>query len=623
MGSSYSNITLHGPARDAIIKALEARGRLAFVGPDTGGFVVVFDEAVDVDPDQSAHLAAELSAALNGLALAATVYDDDIFLYALARDGQVVDMYTSAPGYGEGGVEPPAGGDAAVLSAAFGSGDAGAVERILRTAAGEDGYLFESQRHADLAEVLGLPTHSVGLGFGYIHEGDDDQIEGEITLVGSLDRLNQPPMDLQAQLAATPAGQEAMERIAAIEASAKHPAHAYFRALLGGDAPAVRALFAGEPLLDDPVSGRVDGGSLDAHVAAVQGLFAGGTAQYTPVGMFETDERVVSHGQIVSQMAGEMVVLPCACVWERADDGYRELRAYWSPAALKQQRGDRAPLLPPSPDLPLPDAVARHLAALAADDLPALMATYDETCLSPMPIPWLDPADTVRRQYGAQLGQQGAVVLTPCAVTTNDEACAVEWVTTKWDGADIPPQAGLSIYDLRGGRVCQAHLFGDLAPAPSAGGLDALGGLAGLGGMGGLGDLGGLGGLGDLGALGGMPGGMEITPEAMQQAMDEVMRMMGNPSGLADMMKGIQEMMGGGGMPGMPGPGGQGMPGMEAFGMEMFGAFEPPPGEGDADPVDDDGDAGGSDVDDPDPPASDDDVLDIDLGPSGNGKHPG
>jgi hypothetical protein len=142
-------------------------------------------------------------------------------------------------------------------------------------------------------------------------------------------------------------------------------------------------------------------------------------------------------------------------------------------------------------------------------------------------------------------------------------------------------------------------------------------------------------GLGDLGALGGMPGGMQITPEAMQEAMDEVMRMMGNPSGLADMMKGIQEMMGGGGFPpGMPGLGGQGMPGMGSFGMDMFGAFEQQPGADDpgAGASGAEGGAGGSDVEDAAPPASndesppstpDDEVLDIDLGPSGNGKHPG
>jgi RNA polymerase sigma factor (sigma-70 family) len=43
MGSSYSNITLQGPERDRIIQALEARGRQAYVGPASGGFVVVFE----------------------------------------------------------------------------------------------------------------------------------------------------------------------------------------------------------------------------------------------------------------------------------------------------------------------------------------------------------------------------------------------------------------------------------------------------------------------------------------------------------------------------------------------------------------------------------------------------
>ncbi|HET7230162.1 MAG TPA: nuclear transport factor 2 family protein [Longimicrobium sp.] len=613
MGASYSNITLQGPERGRIIQALEARGRQAYVGPAENGRVVVFDEQSEGDPDQGAEFAQELTRELGGVALAVTVHDDDIFLYALVRDGQVLDEYNSCPGYFEGDEVPPSGGDAALLCSTLGSGDPARLEQILRAPPKEGDYVYEQGRHGDFAEALGLPEHSLGLGFGYVYQGDAEDLgvelepvgfgEGEVTgAPGNADELR------RARITRFPGGAESLAAMEAFRAEGQSPAHGYFRALLAGDAAAVRALFAGEPALDDPLSGRVDGAGLDAHVAAAKALFSGPVAAYAPVAVIETPERVVTRGQITGRGPAGLFVLPCACVWERGEGGFRELRAYWSPAAIKEQRGERAPILEPKPDLALPDVISRHLRALAADDIAGVTATYLEACLAPVPVPWLDPEDTVRRHYGAQVGNQGAVVITPCAVTATDASHAVEFVTTKWDGADIPPQAGLVVFDLRDGKICQVHLFGDLAPSPMAamgglaglagmgdmggmGGLAGMGGMGGLAGMGGLGDLGGMEGLAGLGDMGGMPdlGGMEISPEVMQQAMQDAMRMLGGGGlpgmgNLSEMMESLQQMMGG--MGGMPGLGG--MPGME--GMQGWDDEDDPDGQ------DGEEDAGGNEA---------------------------
>lgn len=638
MGASYSNITLHGPERDRIIQALEARGRQAYVGPATGGVVVVFDEQSDDDPDVGAELARELTGELKGVALVATVHDDDIFLYSLVRDGQVVDEYNSAPGYFDGGDAPPEGGDAALLASVFGAGNQAAVERVLRHPAKSGDYMYETARHADLFEVLGLPEHAVGAGFGYIYQGDEEDLEPELARVGFGDDEAEGPgaqMDLlQRRITRVPGGAEMMAQMEAAAEKLRGPAHGYFPALLAGDAAAVRALFEGEPVLDDPVSGRVEGAAaVDAHVAAAHARFAGGRVSYMGTGLAESPERVIAHGQLTGQVAGDVVMLPCACVWERGPGGgFRELRAYWSPAGLKAQRGERAPILPPQPGLPLPEPVGTHLAALAADDLPGVLGTYDPTCLAPVPVPWLDPEDTVRRQYGAQVGEQGAVVLTPCVVTEAEATCAVEFVTTKWDGADVPAQAGLAIYELRGGKVCQVHVFGDLAPSPAAGlgALGAMGGGMGMGGMGGfdmgaMGAMGGMPGLGGMGGLaGGMPGleGMQLSPEQMQEAMDEAMRLLSSGN-MGDIMKNLQQMMGG--MQGMPGglngfgiEGVPGTPGMEAL-FANFGGMD---AAGWDDEEDDGADAAAADGEEPGAAVADTDT-DGDAEPSGGDESSG
>ncbi|HEX6750181.1 MAG TPA: hypothetical protein VF092_23005 [Longimicrobium sp.] len=533
MGSSYSNIILRGPERGRVIEALEARGRSAYVGPATDGAVVVFDRQSEDDPNLGSALAAELNRELGGVALLATVYDEDIFLFRLFRDGQVADEYDSNPGYFDGEALEPAGGDAAKLVEAFGGGDAAAVERILRAPANSGDYTFETARHQDFARALRLPAHSVGLGYGYVQQGDAEELQTQMTHVGPTEEeedgggggMADPFAFLRDSLGQSPGGAAALAQLDAMSALGQTPAHGYFQALLEGDASAVRDLFGGMPVIDDPLSGKVDGASLEAHVTAAHALFAGGMAQYVASATVETPERVVAQGMVSVQGAMGMQVLPAACVWERSADGrFRALRAYWAPGGLRGMRGEREPILEPQPEMALPEPIGRHLQALAADDLDALRQTYDDACLVPIPIPWVTAEDTIRRQYGARIGEEGSIVLIPCLLTDDGTTCAVEYVTTRWDGADVQPQAGLAVYQRRGGKICEVQVYGDFAPAPEAGlpgglpfssegmqqvmqqmmqggGADLFGGLGGLGDLGGMQSLEGLGDLGQMGDL--------------------------------------------------------------------------------------------------------------------------
>jgi hypothetical protein len=561
MGSSYSNITLHGPERGRVIEALEARGRQAFVGPAVGPCVVVFDEEAEDRPDAGVQLAADLSRELDAVALLAAVYDDDVFRYTLLRGGEVADEYDSWPGYFVGDRGGPQGGDAALLVSAFGRGTAATVERILRAPSKSVDYRFETARHADLAKALGLPAQGVGLGFGYIWQGDASELEPQLARVG-LDGEEADEHDehyehehehdgasgeldmLRSLLPGGAATDEALARIAAVATLADDPAHGYFPALLGGDAGRIRALFAGEPTIDDPLTGRVDGAGIDRLVSAARAAFAGSAPQYTPAGLAETPERTVAYGVLLVSDAGQMSTLSAACVWERAEGGgFRELRAYWSPAAARGRRGERAPVLQPDPALHLPDVIARHIQALAADDVDAVAATYDAQCLVPVPM-WTTADDAVRAQYGARIGEEGAIVLSPCRVTDDGTACAVEYVTTTWDGAQVPPQAGMALFQRRGGAICEVRVFGDLGPAP--GGFDFGGGL---------------------------PFAGEQMQGMMQQLMQGAGQMPATAGGLEEMMQGLQEMLGGmgGGLPG--GLGGFGDLGALGFpgGLQGFG----------------------------------------------------
>jgi hypothetical protein len=175
VGNFYTNITLRSQDTDRITRALAEQHRTAFVAEPHGAFSVVYDEASEEqDPQVLDEAARRLSARLDCAALAVVNHDDDVLWLGLYDRGQLLDEYTSAPGYFEGDDRGPEGGDAERLCRALGAeGRAAEVESVLRTPSGSDeGYTFEVERHQALVEALGLPVSSVGAGFTYIEAGE-------------------------------------------------------------------------------------------------------------------------------------------------------------------------------------------------------------------------------------------------------------------------------------------------------------------------------------------------------------------------------------------------------------------------------------------------------------------
>ena len=178
MGNFYTNITLRTEQQEEVVAALRDLEREAFVSPPDKSCIVVFDEETeDQDFEGLKKLAGALSSALKCPALAVLVHDDDILMYSLHEDGKQRDEYNSSPGYfdGDAGTEPE-GGDPAVLCRAFGVASISGVEEVLHTPRaggdGDDGYVFEHERHEALVEALRISAFGVACGFNYLAEGE-------------------------------------------------------------------------------------------------------------------------------------------------------------------------------------------------------------------------------------------------------------------------------------------------------------------------------------------------------------------------------------------------------------------------------------------------------------------
>jgi SnoaL-like protein len=112
--------------------------------------------------------------------------------------------------------------------------------------------------------------------------------------------------------------------------------------------------------------------------------------------------------------------------------------------------------------------VGEYQRALAAGDLEAVLATYEEDAYAREPSGGeyvYRGKEKLREVYTAQFANGGGIPLELCTVTDDGVRCAVEYNCVRWGVTEIPPQAGVAIYE-RGssGRLAGGRIYDDVEP---------------------------------------------------------------------------------------------------------------------------------------------------------------
>ncbi|HEY6945592.1 MAG TPA: hypothetical protein VI431_10675 [Candidatus Acidoferrum sp.] len=186
MGNWYTNVCIKGSEQGLVVSALDELGRRAYVTPEVNGWIVVYDQESDkFDLNELESLTMTLSMRLSCTALASFNADDDVLWLGAYENGALTTRYASERKLFEDGNEFPAiGAVAEVLCRIFEKpGKERQVKSILRRPHSVLGlvsvllrvtfaYLAEVMRHRDLANALGFPEGSVGLGYKYVNRGE-------------------------------------------------------------------------------------------------------------------------------------------------------------------------------------------------------------------------------------------------------------------------------------------------------------------------------------------------------------------------------------------------------------------------------------------------------------------
>jgi len=249
----------------------------------------------------------------------------------------------------------------------------------------------------------------------------------------------------------------------------------YFDGLLTGELDALLESFAAEPEVHDPVRGRIRGARPFTDLAQrTRAWLTERNVEVETVTHVSTDggngfEELVLH---LDGPAGR-IALPLTLVAQRRPDRrIEEIRIYFSSWALSRRHAVRPPLLQPDPALRLEGIVASYQEALAAGDAEAVLATFepDGYAREPAGGEYVHRGQAALRSfYELLFSGGGGIPLEHCAAVDDGRVCALEYNVCRWGRSELPPQAGVAVYE-RGpsGMLAAARIYDDADPPVDA-----------------------------------------------------------------------------------------------------------------------------------------------------------
>jgi ketosteroid isomerase-like protein len=244
----------------------------------------------------------------------------------------------------------------------------------------------------------------------------------------------------------------------------------YYDGLTSGEHEALIRSFAGEPVLHDPLHGRIIGaGAFEAYVTYLAAWLAQRNMTFEPVHDVITRTRDLEEVVLHLDGIGGRFATPVAIVADRDADGrLAELRVYHSMWPLRGGHLHRPPLLQRDPDLHPSDVVGEYQEALAAGDLDAILETFEPDAYAREPAGaeyFHRGREGLRAFYEHLFSNGGGIPLEHCSLLDDGRVCLLEYNVVMWGETELPPAAGVAVY-VRGesGRLSAARIYDDVDP---------------------------------------------------------------------------------------------------------------------------------------------------------------
>jgi hypothetical protein len=238
----------------------------------------------------------------------------------------------------------------------------------------------------------------------------------------------------------------------------------YMLALVSAQADQLVRRLGDRATVDDPIFGRTTGmPALARYLDEVADWLRKHDGAFDKVAFVTGSDRDVTEGTLALTFEGRRVNVPLAVVAQRRPEREVEVRLYYSTKPIKGTRAVRSPLLPQDDEVSVPVQVAAQLDALSRADIGAILASFEEgaTLRDAAGVTHVKSSDggPLRTYYeklcavtaGAD-GARGAARGTGIEVLKGARAddgriCALEYTVVRVRGKNVPPQAGLAVYE--------------------------------------------------------------------------------------------------------------------------------------------------------------------------------
>jgi hypothetical protein len=244
------------------------------------------------------------------------------------------------------------------------------------------------------------------------------------------------------------------------------PVAQYLTALGERDPSRLEMAWPGQVVIYDPRGGEVHGHRHLRHfVRGNESWLAGMAARTEIVASTVGGSRAVVELLAHLDHDGQDVAWPVAVVAESPDDRSVVFRTYCSQWPLYGRHEIRPPILRPGPADP-GDVVGRYHAALAAGDTDEIVSTFEpDGYVRDASGPAYERRGTreLHSLYARLFSAGGGFGLQHCAVTDDGVRCVLEYNFVRWGRHDLPPQAGIAVYE-RGpdGLLAAARVYDDV-----------------------------------------------------------------------------------------------------------------------------------------------------------------
>ncbi len=246
------------------------------------------------------------------------------------------------------------------------------------------------------------------------------------------------------------------------------PVGQYLTALNNGDTHLLETVWPGDLVVYDPRAGVVRGHrALARFIQQNQQWLAERHARVATVTSTSADRRAVVELSVsLDDKDDQDHAWPVAVVAESPDDRSVVFRTYCSQVAVDGRRHERPSILGPGTAHPT-DVVVRYLTALRSGDVQAIVATFARDGYlreSAGPASTHRGTEDLRSFFTAQFSSGGGIEVESCAITDDGVRCALEYNYLRWGDHDLPPQAGLVVFE-RGaqGLLAAVRVYDDVA----------------------------------------------------------------------------------------------------------------------------------------------------------------